>query len=157
MTYLSVETCQLLQKLGIGCETGMWWKNGNHTQDKSLDQFSVIKEHEQMLLKKVCPAYSLPLLLASSEAMKKVFTSMEVCDDCGESFVIKKIKDVVQGVYKDSEDDIYCCSCGCDVDPTPILAYEYHSHRLLDLLLSNQPEEAERVLVEAINEMRREK
>lgn len=76
MTYFSPETCKQLEQLGCVASSGMWWKNGNHTQDKLLDSFSVIKEHEQLLLKRVCPAYSNADFLSSPSAKEnciKVF------------------------------------------------------------------------------------
>jgi hypothetical protein len=70
MNYFSKSLCELLQKKGVVSESGMWWKNGNHTEDKLLDSLSVVPEYQQELLKKVVPAYVFEDLCNKENAIK---------------------------------------------------------------------------------------
>lgn len=74
MTYLKSTTCDLLHKLGVKCETGKWYDRQNRLvhfhMGSSVYTPGGIGTSDMV---EYTPAYSLPLLITDSEAMKLVF------------------------------------------------------------------------------------
>ena len=130
MTYLKPTTCELLHKLGVKCETGMWYDRQNRLVDVCLGSSSYVPGGigtSDMV--EYTPAYSFLFLITDSEAMKAIWTpgdyvigwnGMMMCDDDG--------NDVT------NYDEIW----------------QYMAHQLLDLCLSGDYEAAEQLLVEAL-------
>lgn len=146
MTYLQQSTCLLLQKLGIECETGMYYILVNHGDYYELSDMPIVAD---WVKDGNIPAYSLPLILTSSEAMRKVFyeepVKVFVCPKCG-----------YYKSYSKHDDALFCPNDGRKLKEGTkersfyeTIAYS-KARDLIELMWSNQPEEAERVLVEAL-------
>ena len=137
MTYLKPTTCELLHKLGVKCETGMWWRNyfltdsryapqewsvsdSTYNQDDEMSSQYTRNRHPDQ---KEYPAYSLPLLITDSEAIKLVYPVKE-CDEK------------------------WCCQRKPHGHSYSIK----NAHYLLDLCLYGDYEAAEQLLVEALTE-----
>lgn len=134
MTYLKSTTCELLQKLGVKCETGVvycdgtiWYKTTLGWTTLGCESPSGSPDWTDEDLEDAIPAYSLPLLITDSEAMKLVF---------GE---------------RDIEEAIWCSRCQIGTSEY-IPVWRVRASRMLDLCLSGDYEAAEQLLVEALTE-----
>lgn len=137
MTYLKLELCKLLDQLGVTCDSGMWWC---FFTPAARDESEVVREtygewslSTSPTAEKTTSAYSLPLLLADSEAMKLIWGEMVVCAGCGTMWSLPS----------------HCCS-NMENEARSLKAGDFMAHQFLDLLLANKPEEAEQLLAIAV-------
>ena len=158
MKYLSVEVCELLHKLGVKCETGMWWVNPSSFWKSGEYQLfpegytfhktsglTVGKDPDVGF-----PAFSLPLLIPNSEAMQTIFgweLQVYLCGKCG-----------FDKPYSKHDDHLFCPVDGRKLkQTTKKMSFRegggsHKAHELLDLCLSGDYEAAEPLLVEALTE-----